>query len=194
MQAELGLNDLPTTKSVFRHYLGPVGAWCGAFGLFILLGSVIVVFYCLLVKYLFGFFVTSISIYEASQNLSQSFNLSYERDLVWTGWSVNTSVPFYCLLMIIPFCLPPKIMKYFYMLQPIGLLNIAIMIAVILYSGKGSFSINLQLARFLVILTRNKPPIQKLPHRPQKDLTAKYGTSRRPSSVSWVQVFSCRTE
>jgi hypothetical protein len=144
MQKELGLNDMPTTKSVFRHYLGPVGAWCGAFGLFILLGSVIVVFYCLLVKFLFGFFVTSISVYEASQDLNQSFILSAdasERDLVWNGWSVNTSVPFYCLLMIIPFCLPPRIMKYFYMLQPIGLLNIAIMIAVILYSGEGSFSI-----------------------------------------------------
>jgi len=142
MQEELGLNDLPTTKSVFRHFLGPAGAWCGAFGLFILLGSVIVVFYCLLVKFLFGFVASSVSVYEASQNLNASFDLWFnpsERELVWNGWSLNTSVPFYCLLMIIPFCLPPKIMKYFYLLQPIGLINIAIMIVVILYSEEGTF-------------------------------------------------------
>ena len=147
MQKELGLNDLPSTKSVFRHYLGPFGAWFGAFGLLILLGSVIVVFYCLLVKFLFGFVASSILVSEGGLTTRFSPYIPYvsltdERnttELPWSGWGVNTSVPLYCLLMIIPFCFPPKIMKYFYMLQPIGLLNIVIMVAVILYSDKGSF-------------------------------------------------------
>ena len=98
MQKELGLNDLPSTKSVFRHYLGPVGAWFGAFGLLILLGSVIVVFYCLLVKFLYGFIASSILVTQGGLTTRFSPYIPYTSfthdrnttDLLWSGWSVNT--------------------------------------------------------------------------------------------------------